>query len=178
MNQQEQFVPEGQQDAAPQAETNAQFTPTTGTAETDYSTGWSWGGFMFNLYFAIAVRKYAYLWLFFLNLIPYLGTLVMMIIFGMKGRELAATSRTFDNKEQSIGFIKAMDHAGKIVFFILLCFIALVVFLGLSFATMMSNEFSGARDRAEEAARMQDSGAIDMDQDFEDMRRELERMDY
>ncbi|MBP9749117.1 MAG: hypothetical protein KBD21_00030 [Candidatus Pacebacteria bacterium] len=39
---------------------------------------------------------------------------------GLKGRELAATSTTFTNKEQYIGFMKAFDHGAMVAFFAML----------------------------------------------------------
>lgn len=51
--------------------------------------------------------------------------IALPIYFGIKGRMLAAESRTFSNKDQYVGFMKVMDHAGKVGFFLTLGFLML-----------------------------------------------------
>ena len=50
--------------------------------------------------------------------IGFLSFLAVPIYFGIKGRVLASQSRTFANRDQYIGFMKVIDHAGKVAFFI------------------------------------------------------------
>jgi hypothetical protein len=50
----------------------------------------------------------------FVNMVAWLG---IMVFLGLKGRELAATSQTFTSRDQYVGFMKAIDHAGKVIFF-------------------------------------------------------------
>jgi hypothetical protein len=80
--------------------------------------GWSWGGFAFNWIFLVAVRKYTYLFFLLLMPIPLINIIAllgMMIFAGTQGRELARESRTFANHEQYLGFMKGVDHAGKVI---------------------------------------------------------------
>jgi len=105
--------------------------------------GWSWGGFSFNFFFAIATRDYVYLFLLIGLLIPGLNAIVMiasMVFFGIKGREIAQKSRTFANKDEYLGFMKGVDHAGKIVAFIYIGLILVSLFLiALLFSVFMGH---------------------------------------
>lgn len=124
------------QGAAPQPAAGAQqFTPAGGGqsfmsegASAAAASGWSWGAFMGGPFFLIAVRKYMYLLLYLLNLIPlvnFIAWIGIMVFLGLKGRELAAQSTTFSSKEELTGFMKGFDHAGKITFFIMLALFVL-----------------------------------------------------
>lgn len=101
--------------------------------------GWSWGGFMFNVFFAACLKRYWYLLWLFAFWIPFVNIFValcLMLYFGVKGRELAARSAVFTSKQQYIGFMKGIDHAGKFSFFIslvglLVVIIATIVLAGL-----------------------------------------------
>jgi hypothetical protein len=113
-----------------------------GVPESDMyaSPGWSWGAFIMGPMFIIAVRKYTLLLLYLLMFIPivnFLAQFGIMIYLGLKGRELAAASPTFSSREQYIGFMKAIDHAGWIMFLIalamLLVFGVVFVMLGAAF---------------------------------------------
>lgn len=140
----EPFTPQGSQ---------VQVGETSGaqgqTQKTYNDSGWSWGGFAFNLMFAIATRNYVYLWLLFLMIVPFVNIFAMlgiMIFFGIKGRELARTSTTFSNHDQYLGFMKGLDHAGKILMYFYLTCIA----VGILGAGIVIMSLGGARDRAED----------------------------
>jgi len=101
----------------------APYTPQqpVGDAYKDY--GWSWGAAMFGPLFLIGIRKYVYLLPYILMFIPIVTLLVMLAMFaflGFKGRELALQSLTFTSKDQYLGYMKANDHAGKVMFFVCL----------------------------------------------------------
>ena len=99
--------------------------------------GWSWGAFMFDFIFIIATKKYIYLLLFLLYLIPLVNFLAMIgirIFLGTQGRRIAAESQMFSNKDEWQGFMKALDHAGYIIFIVtvivlILGFVLMAVFL-------------------------------------------------
>jgi hypothetical protein len=167
------YAPEGvAPEATPPAPPVAPFIAQGASEDEKYAApGWSWGACMFGPMFLIAVRKYAYLWLYLVPVIFLFGTIALWgllalgqamsggssgmgmmgimtpiligigmlsffalpIFFGIKGRMLAAESRTFTNRDQYIGFMKVMDHAGKVGFFLTLGFLVLgVVFLGVT----------------------------------------------
>lgn len=76
---------------------------------------------MFDVPFLIAARKYAYLWFYLLFLIPIVNLfaiLAIKIYLGIKGREIARTSKTFASEEEFLGFMKGFDWAGKVLFFV------------------------------------------------------------
>jgi len=101
--------------------------------------GWSWGAFAFNWAFAIAIRKYMYLFLILLMFVPILNIVAffgVMIFFGVKGREMAKGSVTFSSDEQRLGFMKGMDHAGKIVFFIWVVMFAIGIVASIILASL------------------------------------------
>ncbi len=131
---QEPFVPKGA-DAESGAPTSTEtFTPTQEikTEITYKDEGWSWGGFAFNLMFAVGIRRYVHLWLLLLFLIPIVNIFVglgIMIYFGVKGREMARTSKTFSNKEQYLGFMKAIDNAGKILSYFYIAVVVAIIAL-------------------------------------------------
>ena len=109
------------QDASTAASVPVPPAPSTSPDDEKYARpGWSWGGFMFNFLFAIAIRRYLYLlWLLALviPIVNFFVILGLMIYFGLKGRAMAAESKTFSNRDQYIGFMKGIDHAGRILFF-------------------------------------------------------------
>ena len=103
-------------------------------------SGWSWGGFMFSPAVIFASRRYVWLLLYLLMIIPLIniiGWLIPMIVLGIKGRDLIMASHTFANQDEAPGFMKGIDHAGKIVFWITLILIG----LGLIFALVMGFGF-------------------------------------
>jgi len=95
--------------------------------------GWSWGAFMMGPFFLIAVRKYVHLLWYLLSIIP-IVPLVIAIFLGLKGRELAAESKSFANRDEYRGFMKAFDHAGFITFIIM---IVLLVLYALFFVVIL-----------------------------------------
>ena len=103
-------------------------------------SGWSWGGFMFSPPVIFASRRYIWLLLYLLMIIPFIniiGWLIPMIVLGIKGRDLIMTSHTFANQDEARGFMKGIDHAGKIMFWITLILLG----LGLIFALVMGFGF-------------------------------------
>jgi hypothetical protein len=118
--------------------------------------GWSWGAFLTGPIFLVAVRRYVYLLWYLLMFIPFVNIIVWLgvsIYLGIKGREMATHSRTFANREQYLGFMKAIDHAGKILAVVYLVLIAVAV-VGI-FAAVLLASLSGARDLAREHASEQ-----------------------
>lgn len=57
--------------------------------------------------------------------------LALPFYFGFKGRQLAATSKTFANKEQYVGFMKAFDHGAMVAFFVTLAAWVLSLVVGV-----------------------------------------------
>ncbi|MBP9749119.1 MAG: hypothetical protein KBD21_00040 [Candidatus Pacebacteria bacterium] len=103
--------------------------------------GWSWGAFMLGPFYLIAVRKYMYLWMYLLILVPvvnFFAWLGIMLFLGVKGRSLGYESATFTSQEQREGFFNAIEHAGKISFFIALAGIALWVIIMVLFVGSMT----------------------------------------
>ena len=104
---------------------------------------WSWGAFMFDFIFIIATKKYIYLLLFLLYLIPFVNFLAMIgirIFLGTQGRRIAAESPMFSNKDECRGFMKAIDHAGYIIFiFTVVMFILAFVLMGSIFSSVFSS---------------------------------------
>lgn len=93
--------------------------------------GWSWGAFMFDVPFLIAIKKYKMLWWFLLALIPFVNAafyIIFKIYMGSHGRALAAQSSHFTNQHEYNGFMKAMDHAGKVLFFIFIAGLCIMLF--------------------------------------------------
>jgi hypothetical protein len=144
---QAQPISEGQNGQQPFV-SNAQ-----GDEELRYSqSGWSWGGFMLHIYFAGCVRRYWYLVWIIAFVIPFLNIPIiigLMIYFGIKGRVIASSSPVFKNKQQYIGFMKGIDHAGKVMFFLLVVVLGGIAVLGVLASTVLvglSNQREGTRD--------------------------------
>lgn len=75
---------------------------------------------MFDVPFLIAIKKYTWiLWylLAFIPIVNFVFLIVFKLYMGSKGRSLATTSDHFTNKDELNGFMKGLDHAGKITFF-------------------------------------------------------------
>ena len=104
---------------------------------------WSWGAFMFDFIFIIATKRYIYLLLFLLYLIPFVNFLAMIgirIFLGIQGRRIAAESPMFSNKDELRGFMKAIDHAGYITFIItVVVFILAFVLMATVFSSLFSS---------------------------------------
>lgn len=108
-------------------------------------TKWSWGGFLNPWYAVIASRRYSYLPLFILYVIPLVNILsiAIHIYFGMKGRQFIKDhNNAFTNDSEVAGFIRGYDHVGWISFLIGLAIFALIVILMLFSFTGMFGEFS------------------------------------
>lgn len=96
--------------------------------------GWSWGAFMFDIPFLVGIRKYVYLWWYLLGVIPFVNILFVLVFkiwMGARGRALAAVSPQFASEAEFQGFMKAIDHAGGILFVVALIVIAIALVLGL-----------------------------------------------
>jgi len=123
------------------------YAPVQSNSDAQYSQpGWSWGGFCFSLLFAIAIRRYVYLWFLLGMVLPPINFVVvigLMIYFGMKGRELAAESKIFTSRDQYVGFMKGIDHAGKV----LALFYGILIIVGILASTVLVG-LESARDRA------------------------------
>lgn len=117
------------------------------TTDTYDDSGWSWGGCMLNWTFVLAIKKYKLLFLMLLLFVPVVNAFVgigVPIFLGLKGREYARESGMFANKDQYLGFMKAVDHAGKILFYVVLA-----IFVGglLLMLTVFSS-FSGMQSES------------------------------
>ena len=62
---------------------------------------------------------------------------VLPFYFGFKGRMLAATSGTFSNKEQYVGFMKAFDHGAMIAFFLMIASWVVLIVFGVLFGVLV-----------------------------------------
>lgn len=106
-------------------------------------TGWSWGAFMLGPTFLIAVKKYVYLLFYLVYFIPFLNVFALLgiaIFLGIKGRELTYASSMFEKQDEANGFIKAVDHAGKIMFVVsIIFFIIMIIFFIIGFSSIFSN---------------------------------------
>lgn len=106
-------------------------------------SGWSWGGFMFGPAYMIATKKYMYLLLYLLMIIPIINILAQIgiaIFMGLKGHQFVAESNMFNNDDERNGFNRAIDHAGFITFLIVL---ALIIFGFLFFGALMGSLMGG-----------------------------------
>jgi hypothetical protein len=134
---------------------------TTATAQTGIipKQGWSWGAFMLNFQFLIAIKKYKMLWWYLLALIPFLNIIffaVFAIYLGVKGHELGTTGGQFASQAEYDGYMKATDHASKVMFIVFLIAIILGIILAIagfslgfliphmSTSTTTSNGYSGS----------------------------------
>ena len=103
-------------------------------------TGWSWGGFMFTVVVMLASKRYVYLLLYLLMFIPIVNLIAIigiMIWMGVKARSLVMASPAFTNHDEAVGFMKGIDHAGKIMLFILIILIVLGIILGATLTTLL-----------------------------------------
>lgn len=70
-----------------------------------------------------------------------------MIFMGIKGRELARESRTFSNHEQYLGFMKAVDHVGKVIaLFYLVALIIGAIISGAILTSFDDDAHDGTRE--------------------------------
>jgi hypothetical protein len=101
--------------------------------------GWSWGAFMLNVYFLIGAKRYKFLWWFLLALIPIVNIIfiiIFVIYLGVNGHKIAAGGTQFSNQSEYDGYVKGLDHAGKIMFFVVLALVVIgIIFFiaGISF---------------------------------------------
>lgn len=113
-----------------------QTPPTTSAPETAApASPWSWGAFMFDAAFLVAIKQYALLPWYLLLFVPFVNFVFIVafkIYLGTKGRALAAASPQFANHDEFAGFMKGLDHAGKVLFFVMLAFVAIAIILSLA----------------------------------------------
>jgi hypothetical protein len=97
--------------------------------------GWSWGAFLFGAAFLVAIKQYKMLWWDLLWIVP-LVNIIFGIVFatylGVNGHKLAARSRHFENQHEYHGFMKATDHAGKVLFFAVVVLLVIGIALGFT----------------------------------------------
>ena len=116
--------------------------------------GWSWGAFGTGPAFLIAVKRYKFLWWYLLFLIPFVNFIFMLafaIYLGVNGRKIAAAGKQFANQSEYDGYMKGVDHAGKVMFFvgvivgaiIFILFIVVILFAAV-FAPKWSNSSSSS----------------------------------
>jgi hypothetical protein len=94
---------------------------TTQNAAPAEHRGWSWGAFMLGPMFFIGIKRYSYLFMYLLCLIPIANIILFFAIpiyLAKKGRELAYASPMFKSEAEVDGFMKGVDHAGKVSFFV------------------------------------------------------------
>ena len=109
--------------------------------------GWSWGGFMANAVLLIGAKCYKYLWWYLFAIIPFVNIVFFIVFYvytGVKGHEIAARGTQFANQSEYDGFIRGIDHAGKVLFWVFIIFMALwIVFfaLGVSFLGFFSHSY-------------------------------------
>ncbi len=100
--------------------------------------GWSWGAFIHTAGFLIGVKRYKLLWWYLLALIPIVNVIffvVIMIYLGVKGHVIAAEGTQFANQSEYDGYVKGLDHAGKVLFFAaLIIFVVMIVFMIAGFS--------------------------------------------
>lgn len=97
--------------------------------------GWSWGGFAFNAAFLIGAKRYKLLWWFLLALIPIVNVvfwIVMVIYLGMNGYKIAAEGTQFANQSEYDGYMKGLDHSGRICFFAFLIIAVLAIIFAIT----------------------------------------------
>lgn len=136
-------TPEHGDDSGSQNDT----TEETDRSQSAYDTGWSWGAFMFDAPFLIAIRKYAYLLVYLLMLIPLLNFIVYLglkIYLGIKGRELAQDSETFNSRQERVGFFRAFDWAGKVLFWVMVAVFVLGIILTVATGLGLSALIDGS----------------------------------
>jgi|GEM_PF-6047483 len=85
------------------------------------------------------------------------------IYMGVAGRGLAQRSSAFENQEQYLGFMKALDHAGKVLALFLLIPIAVMGIL----ASIVLTSLNGARERAMEAQWEMQMKNMELQQEIE-----------
>ncbi len=122
-------------------------SPSTSTStSTPESSGWSWGAFMTDPIFLIGLKKYKKLWWYLLGVVPFLGPIFLIgfkIYLGNKGREISTTT-TFLSEDERRGFMKGLDHAGKVTFFAALISIGVIIvllILGISFFSLIFSKY-------------------------------------
>ena len=113
---------------------------------------WSWGAFVFQLPFLLAVKRYAMMWWYLLLLVPVVNILFLILFavyLGENGRLLAATGGAFANQDEYEGYFKGIDRAGKMIFFacVLIAAIALILLVFGHFVRIIYRAREGVPDR-------------------------------
>jgi hypothetical protein len=98
--------------------------------------GWSWGGAVFSPYFIVGAKRTQLLWWYLFAFVPFLNIIFWIVVFfyfGTNGHEVAAKGTQFANQSEYDGYVKGLDYAGKIFFWIILAIIVLVGLLWIAF---------------------------------------------
>ncbi len=114
--------------------------PLTTVAQPAINSGWSWGAFMFDPAFIIAIRNYTFLFCYLLYLIPLVNIVAMIgikIYLGINGRRMAIASKSFASPDEALGYMKGTDHAGRVLFFATI----IIMVLGIVFSVALGTFF-------------------------------------
>ena len=87
---------------------------------------------MVNAAFLIGAKRYKYLWWYLLAVIPLVNIVFFVAFFiytGVKGHEIAARGTQFANQSEYDGFVKGLDHAGKVLFWVVVILFVLWLIL-------------------------------------------------
>ena len=92
---------------------------------------------MFDPAFLIGIKQYKFLLVYLLCLVPIVNIFAIVgikIYLGLNGRSMAAKSPMFANQDELNGYMKGVDHAGKILFFVAI--IAMAIGFTVAFSVM------------------------------------------
>jgi len=92
---------------------------------------------LFGAAFLVAIKKYKMLWWYLLYIVPVINVIfgvVFSVYLGVQGHKMAARSRHFENQHEYRGFMKGIDHAGKIMFFAVIALVAVGIVFGFTAA--------------------------------------------
>lgn len=93
---------------------------------------------MFGPVVILATRKYVYLLLYLLMFVPLVNIVAglgISILMGIKAQSFVDSSSTFASPEERLGFMKGIDHAGKMMFIIGLIALGVVLAIAIFFNT-------------------------------------------
>ncbi len=91
--------------------------------------GWNWGAFVFGWIWAVFNGIY---WPILIGLIPYVGGLIMCIVLGMNGNEMAWKNKRWDNVEH----FKRVQHKWAMACLWYIGFILLII---ISYVTIIND---------------------------------------
>lgn len=113
--------------------------PTPVPQQAAHSSNWSWGGFVYDPVIILATRNYMMLFFYLLAFIPLVNILFWIafkIYMGMNTHRLVNESAGFANQDERNGFLRGLDHAGWIMFMVMLVGIAIgfILFMTIGLA--------------------------------------------